>query len=260
MARNFNGTTDLINCGAPSVLDDINTFTYCAWIKPNSIGETYGRILEKASSNKVWYLVATNAMGCLIDRATTDTSAISANSTITMGVWQFVSVTFDATTGAKIYKATLTGALAEVSYAANVVGTGAIITDVSQALTIGNRAAQDRTFDGVIANLVMYSGILTLEEMNSVRYGIMPKRSLIKGWWPLYGNTSPEVDMSGNGSNGTLTGTTQADGPPITPLFGFTNLGWMGNYSVPVSIYTISGPNLNPRNQSIFATLNKGVM
>jgi hypothetical protein len=36
----------------------------------------------------------------------------------------------------------------------------------------------------------------------------------LKGWWPLDGYQSPEPDLSGNGNNGTLTGTAQVLGAP----------------------------------------------
>ncbi len=38
---------------------------------------------------------------------------------------------------------------------------------------------------------------------------------------PLYGEDSPEPDLSGNGNVGALTGTSQSDGPPMGPSFGF---------------------------------------
>ena len=240
MARIFNGTTDIVNCGSPSALDNIVPFTYAAWIKPNSAGETnYGSIFRKETSGlrKALYVTVNGTLGIYIDRATTDCQRESATSTLAFdGTWQFVAVTYDESAGAKLYKASLTSALAEVSYGTtNNNGAGSTISDIGHALGIGNNAATDRTFNGALAHCSIYSVVLTLAEMNMIRYGLMPRRSSLKGWWPLYGTSSPEVDLSGGGSNGTVTGTTVGDHPPVASPFGF-DMGWMGNYTSQINI------------------------
>src|SRR3989344_3836504 len=50
-ALNFDGSDDRVDAGSPASLDNVNTFTYTAWVKPIGRGETSaGRIVNKTGS------------------------------------------------------------------------------------------------------------------------------------------------------------------------------------------------------------------
>lgn len=55
----------------------------------------------------------------------------------------------------------------EVTYASRVVGAGASASEASEQLYIGNTGNGDRTWDGFIDELKVYSGILTLDQIRS---------------------------------------------------------------------------------------------
>ncbi|MEE9586113.1 MAG: LamG-like jellyroll fold domain-containing protein [Nitrososphaerales archaeon] len=78
------------------------------------------------------------------------------------------------------------------------------------------------TADGRMAHVMYFDGkALSLAEFRSLRFN--PKYCLrfpeLVRWYPMFGTSG--VDLSGNASNGTVTGATVAGGPPTAPPFGF---------------------------------------
>lgn len=233
MSRDFDGVDDVIDCGSAASLDNINTFTYCAWMYPDTLGEgSAGRIIRKfnaaATAGKSWRVIAGNAMSLTVDRATTDGTYNTAASTVTTGEWQFVATTYSGTAGPKAYRAVAGGAIAEMSYATGhpVIGSGAEVTEADGNWLIGNQADGARTWDGKLAGIRVYNRILTLGEMKMVMQGRVLASGLI-GWWELMGTGSPEPDWSGKKNNGTVTGAVAGRHSPISMPFGM-DMGWMG--------------------------------
>jgi hypothetical protein len=75
---------------------------------------------------------------------------------------------------------------------------------------------------GSIADVAVWTVRLTAAEIQALYYGIRPgavrQRSLLV-WWPLGTTQSPQPDLSGNGYNGTVSGTWQpVMGPQIAPI------------------------------------------
>ena len=77
--------------------------------------------------------------------------------------------------------------------------------------------------DGTSCRLGAWNVALSASEMRALGSGVSPIRvrptSLVV-WWEAFGGTA-EPDFSGQGLNGTVTGTTIADHGPIAPAFGF---------------------------------------
>ena len=74
-------------------------------------------------------------------------------------------------------------------------------------------------WDGLIADVAVWSVILTAGEAAALRAGARPyniRQAALTGYWPLDGLSSPEPDLSGFSNNGTLNSApTLAAGPPI---------------------------------------------
>ena len=71
--------------------------------------------------------------------------------------------------------------------------------------------------NGLIAYGTIFASVLTVVEMAELMW---KPASLggAQGYWPLWGD-STEIDLSGNGRTGTVTGSaTSTDGPPV--MFG----------------------------------------
>lgn len=98
-------------------------------------------------------------------------------------------------------------------------GTGSAAPNGSGAtFYIGNDGGGD-PLDGLAADIVVWNVSLTAGEIAGLVSGqrpylIRPQNRV--GDWPLFGDVSPEPDLSGNANNGTLTGTALAPGPPTT--------------------------------------------
>ncbi|MFQ5788418.1 MAG: LamG-like jellyroll fold domain-containing protein, partial [Thermodesulfobacteriota bacterium] len=90
-----------------------------------------------------------------------------------------------------------------------------------QDVDIGERSDGGFNYDGILSDCAMWSVVLSDAEINALSNGIPPKvirPDSILGYWPLYGSHSPEPDWSGNGENGTITGTAKAEHAPVQLL------------------------------------------
>ncbi len=137
-----------------------------AWIKPDSVGELDGRIVDKSnglygtdgysfgvtSTNRAWFLIGDVGAGSIVFSA--DNSVIFGD-----GNWYHVMATWTDTGLVTIY---INGA---VSGTPGISADPAGIT-TTNALRIGNRSgATDRTFDGLIGESRLYNVELTPAEV-----------------------------------------------------------------------------------------------
>lgn len=226
MSRFFDGVDDIIACGSTESLDDLDLqggggLTWCGWILPYSLGEgSQGHIVSKGTG------VTAGRFNFMLINATpsirftkfydggVELTTTSANSSITLGVWQFVAVTWDGTatsaTGVKFY---VNGLL--IAHGGDANGVGNRVSDAALNLQIGNRGNTDRTFNGNISHLHAYNRILSITEIRMLMMFPGSITNGLKGYWPLHGTSTPEPDLSGNKNDGTVTGATLANGPQI---------------------------------------------
>lgn len=218
MARSFSSGTNRIDCGSASNIDQIDTFTYACWVRPNSLTVTRPIMQKGGSGAKRFRLLGatlTASIQFTVARASTNATCQSSNGTVTVDTWQFLAATFDSSAGPKIFKGSLGGVVAEVSYSSGpTTGSGAVTSDAASSLLIGGDATN--SFPGAMAEVKFVGRALTARELTQIMYGEIPTD--LKGYWPLEGITSPELDRSGLKNNGTVTGATASNGPPIPAL------------------------------------------
>jgi len=106
------------------------------------------------------------------------------------------------------------------TYVNGVAGATVNTTTASSTggLWIGNDSGLVSGFGGRIADVAVWNDWLTPAEIAALAQGVRPgniRSASLQRWYSLDGINSPEPDLSGFGNNGTLTGTTNAAGPPL---------------------------------------------
>jgi hypothetical protein len=98
----------------------------------------------------------------------------------------------------------INGSDAGGSYSGSGAGIGYLTTGVGR---IGSNGSA--FFSGAIAECGFWSVSLTANEFASLAAGACPstiRPASLLAYWPLYGLTDPEVDLSGNAFNGDVSG------------------------------------------------------
>lgn len=226
-ALNFNGSTSYIDVGTtPSALNLTGDLTVSAWIKPNSAGEgNFGRIIDSMNtgSNGIAFEInASNGLGFQ--------QVVNSNTNIlTFGQWQHVVVTLSGTTVTFYVNGASAGS-----------GTQSPPASTAENFVIGNRMAGDRTFDGGLDDVRIYSRALSASEVlalykSAATRSVSSSKTLTRGsslevglvgLWTFDGGdvnwTSDTAgfvyDRSGNNNTGTLTSMTRTGSVAIGKL------------------------------------------
>lgn len=168
MAASFNGTTSIITVPAAANINanGKTAFALVAWIYVNSDGEgDNGRIFDKMAGTANGYRLfvfgesgGTVKLDFEVGHSVTNTRIITST-TLTLGAWHKIVALYNTDKSGDII---IDGVLA--SYATDTTGSGTINNDSANALALGNRAALDRTFDGILDDLRFYNAVLTSDE------------------------------------------------------------------------------------------------
>ena len=140
----FNGSTSVIDTGSDWI--GVQSVTISAWLYLSGYGETSGRILD-GTQLMLWVSDTGDRLGIASDGATL---VYSATDSIEVSAWYHVMVTRTSAGVINFYvNAVLSGSADQDS------GTPAAGTNV----LIGNKIESERTFDGYISGLTVYSSI-----------------------------------------------------------------------------------------------------
>lgn len=195
-----------------------------AWIKPTTFGENQsGAIWQQGGTadlpryglrlvdNK--FALGPSGWGFVAERITTESRFNSATNTITLNVWTWLGVTYDATLTANTASLYLNGQPVALG-AGTLAGAGAQVTD-SQGLYLGNNGTTVRTFAGLIGEVGVWARLLSAAEMAAVyTLGVLAVPDAYQ-YVPL--DTANARDYSGNASTYTVTGALLGENPPTRP-------------------------------------------
>jgi len=155
--RTFDGDNDAINAGSATVVDDVfaQGGTAEAWFFADTYGEmTFGRFFDKGHQSG-WSLAVNNttAAGSFSFVHGTEMATfgewIGPAASVSLGTWHHLAVVFDRDTLSTDPVVYIDGAV--VAGLNELVAPGVTAdSDASLDLFIGNRAALDRTFDGIL--------------------------------------------------------------------------------------------------------------
>ena len=201
MARDFDGVDDRLLSTASFTLP--TTSSISVWQNAddrgeNTKGKTFGmmaggsyfQIQGDPGTDTNWRLVVQFRWSGAFARWITDDDA----TTYTTGSWQHICITYDGGSTDNDPIVYIDGV--SVTATETTAPSGTFLTAITRT-EVGNSAASDRTFNGRIAELAVWSRILTAGEAKglSVRFSpLFYSRGLIS-YYPLSGNASPEVDQ-----------------------------------------------------------------
>lgn len=225
MARDFDGIDDIITVSSPnSSLDNIfdGGGTLLIWTNPTSAGDAnQGYVIDR---NGKWRFQNENILSGDLNFTFvylfSGTNGLwrSNDRPYSTNQWNPIIIRYNSDSITNDPDFFINGIKKE--YTAVTAPTGTRTSDAGNDVNIGSNSALSRSFDGMIAEFAIWDIELTDVECFALNDGISPNRirpSAMVGYWPLYGNSSPEPDLSGNGNNGTVTGTTKADHTPVQP-------------------------------------------
>lgn len=202
----FNGTTTNVDCGSGASLDDLHDaeFTVDMWIKADADAGNNTTMIGKRSGSAGWFFyLSSGRPTVLIYCATTNATATANVTSILDGAWHHVTLYFNDAGDRKPYIA-LDGTW--VSYASQVAGVGAIVSDAAANLTIGSASSK---WDGSI-------GWTRIANNDKLGVGVdftAPSRTVIPtvdantvSLWPMdegYGTVAGDIGTNDN--DGTIT-------------------------------------------------------
>lgn len=148
------------------------TRSYSFWMWDHGLGgSNAGRAFAKGADVEIFYQIGSSKLEYHVDWGTTDGKWTITRPT--QDVWHQVVITYDggATTNeAVVY---IDGASVTVTNSSEPAGT--INSDSGSTYSIGNRAAGDRAWDGMIADWAKWNVILTASEAAALGKGMSPR-------------------------------------------------------------------------------------
>lgn len=231
MARTYSAATDRTEVSSSGTVDTAATFTWVQLINPSNASA--GGQPRRKSGSGIFFVSGTNGdVFATVARATAQSRADTNTLPFPNGADAYLILRYDAaaTPALTISKGTVDGVLTQVAASNSGVGSsangsGATTSDAGSALGIGGRpAGAGNPFPGDISSTAYWTRVLTDGELSS---WILNRDVFGMGLWLEHGLTGTnDIDLSGNGNTGTVTGAAVADhGPSPDPFQSFSASG-----------------------------------
>lgn len=208
------GSGNHIDYARPSGVDNSNPWSIALWAKKTGAPSLEALIsLGTGSAGILIVDFWSSGNGMLAQRGSSVSSAnatqLSASTTVT--IWHHYAFTWDGSAARiKIY-------VDGVDTSAN--GTAGLTPQTTSGILVGSDSIF--TTAVTVSQLEVYERELTADDVTQIFYrpGTLGDAAIHS---PIWGVDSPEVDISGNGRTGTITGTAAADddGPPYSMGYG----------------------------------------
>lgn len=158
--RSFDGTDDVVNCGSASSLDALTgNQTHMAWINPAGLGENnFGTVIDKVKLGVC--LSATYKIRFFLTVGAAAKTAITTDNALIPGSWACVFGIFNgANVLIDVGGTTTTGDAT----------TGPVDSHAANDFNIGDNAASNRCFNGLIGEVISWNRALSATERTNVR-------------------------------------------------------------------------------------------
>lgn len=230
MARLLDGTDDVIEIVDPDI-GTAGPYTACCWVNPDAISGSGDAILaygdDAGGTDSGWMLALLSGGGLHLRQG--NAQAVNSIGTIPTGSWSHTACRRMGS-GTALIQIIVDGTQ-DGSNNTDAPGIQASTVDFRVGKPYDNDGAGLTFFDGKMAEVMFWNVALSDDEIRSAMHGRIPRRDALLIHLPL-GLSSPEVDLSGSGFSGVVTGATVADHAPVTRTFD----------TVPMLPYGVAAP------------------
>jgi hypothetical protein len=228
MALNYT-STNRTDIGSAAALDDMAQGTALFWVKLTTVSpaSAFLKLFDKRQSGVTSLGInpsspGPNVLSLFVQRATTNLNVTAAPgnfAALGTGKWVFIVAVWD-TNGAngdqKLYVGDRATPAAEPSsYTVQTVGSGAITTNGTGNMFLGNRDNGGQPLEGDIAISQIVNRIMTQGEIRALQWQPMWVSGTIARHVHGWNGTTNVPDLSGNGNTGTITGATVSAHVPL---------------------------------------------
>ena len=200
-----------------------DTFSLCAWVYPTA--NAFGNVMAKrvqGGNNEGWQFAIRNGTTNLKAELTlaNDSSPSNqllmrtTNEVVLLNAWNHLCFTYTGNSlpsGVTFY---LNGTVTALSTIANTLSASILNNVGAQIAANGGSGSPSNFLSGRVAEARVYNITLIANEVATIKIGRAYTRGLV-AHLPLWAAQSTEIDLSGNGNNGTVTGATAADHAPV---------------------------------------------
>ena len=210
MARRFDGISDLIRSDISSSFPGTGyPFTFAIKVRPGKLRSDVPLTISDKSASNVYYTIEIRVNGAnlkpFIVARNTGWNGLegTTNLSISNDTWYSIVGVLRSATNREIY-------VNGISEAGGSGQTSVTLSSNLDRISVGalDRSSTGNYVEGSLAEAVVCDHEWSLSEIISYSNGIPASRLRRNGWYlPILGNSSPEVDLSGNNNHGTVTGT-----------------------------------------------------
>ena len=227
------GDADKVDLGTDASLELDTVATILLWTRPTVLPDSTLRFLFSkgpVATNDIAFNSSggINALVMQRDRATTNSSCQADWSNVphaSANTWMFLAGQYDANgsdADQRIFGGNLTNPADEVStYVSQAVGSGALSSLSGLSAQIGNTDSGSFSWPGEIAWVYVWNRILSLSEIRfqQFRPAFDTGCVLLMHCGGPGNGVGTQVDLSGQGNDGTITGATQGSLIPLPKWF-----------------------------------------
>ena len=226
MALDFNTTSDQVSIAAAASINTLSACSRILWIWFDSFINN-ANIIRKSTgaARKIFVIAGTTSIKCEQGRPAggnqTATAVITNMPTLATGKWVCLACVYDmavGTTATKLYSGDGVTLLAEPSsYSAQTGAADSPGDDSADPYLVSGLGVN---LDAKIGPVAVFNRVLSLAELQSWQFRPRMMDGCV-GYWHLgFNGTGSQIDYSGNGNHGTVTGATVTAHPPQSAPFG----------------------------------------
>ena len=234
MGRNFDGTDGEVDLGDITNARFLqgDTWTAMVFFRSEGVGHDDQCLISKiasAGTTQLLWRIDQNNPNAEVYFANLSIN-ITGSADISTDTWYLAALTNDGTGGANGARCLILN-MDGTSLSDDTGDHEGNNADLTSPVTIGRTAANSDEMDGDMAWAIYVDAELTTEEITAYLYDPVGEGLRLKAeyglqfWLPLFGSGSTEIDWSGNGNDGTVTGTTTTGEDPPQQVVIFPYMG-----------------------------------